>query len=261
MTLGEDSSAQTVLGVATDNAGNVSQDSASGLLVDLSAPTITLDHTGSANTAGWFNAPVQFTFTCADAISGVASCPAAVTLSEGANQSVSGTVTDNAGRTASTSVSNVNIDTTKPLVTYSGNTTPYTVDQTVHITCTATDALSGVATDTCVDITGPAWSFGLGVTTRTASATDRAGNIGTGSTSFTVIVTEASLGNLITRFFGGNGNGANGLLAKLHAIVTAPNANAKSGKLGAFDNQVDAKTGNPLTNAEAALLKQLAAAL
>ena len=260
-TLGESSSAQTVVGFATDNAGNVSEDSVSGLLVDLSDPTISVDHDGSANAAGWFNTAVHFTFTCADAISGVATCPAAVDLAEGAEQSVSGTVTDNAGRSASTSVSHINIDTTKPLVTFSGNAGIYTVDQAVLITCTATDALSGIATDTCANIAGPAWSFGVGVTSRTATATDVAGNTRTSSTSFTVIVTAASLDALIRRFFGGDQNGANGLIAKVNAIINAPNANAKSGKLGAFDNQVDAKTGKPLTIEQAALLKQLAAAL
>lgn len=101
----------------------------------------------------------------------------------------------------------------------------------------------------------------LGTTTRSASATDLAGNTGTATTSFTVVVTAASLDSLITRFFGSDRNGANGLISKVDAIVRAPNANAKKGKLGAFDNQVDAKTGKPLTAAQAALLKQLAAGL
>lgn len=259
-TLGEDAHAQTVMGTATDNAGNVTQDPVS-LLVDLSDPTITGATDRAANADSWFNGPVQVDFSCADAISGIAFCPPASTLGEGADQSAAGTAHDVAGNSARAVVAHINVDMTAPVVTYTGNAGTYAVDQMIAITCTATDALSGVASDTCSDITGAAWSFGLGTTSRSARAIDRAGNTGSGSTSFTVIVTEASLDNLIRRFFGSNQSAANGLIAKVHSLVTAPNANAKSGKLGAFDNQVDAKTGNPLTAAQAALLKQLAAAL
>jgi hypothetical protein len=232
------------------------------LQVDLSNPTISAASDRSANANGWFNTAVRVSFTCADAISGVNTCPAPIDLGQGAAQSAAGTVTDNAGRTASTTLSGLNIDTTPPVVTYSGNLSPYTVDQTVNITCNVSDALSGVPSPTCPGISGPAWSFfGASPITRSASAIDRAGNTGTGSTTFTVKVTEASLDSLIGRFFGSNQTGANGLIAKVHAIVTAPNANAKQGKLNAFDSQVDAKTGDPLTAAQAALLKQLAAAL
>jgi len=174
---------------------------------------------------------------------------------------VSGTVRDVAGRTASTSLSHINVDMTAPVITFSGNAGTYTVDQTVNITCSASDALSGVESSTCADITGPAYSFGLGITTRSAGPTDRAGNVGSGSASFTVIVTAASLDALITRFFGADVSGASGLIAKVASIAAASNAAAKSGAVGAFDNQVDAKVGNPLTAEQAALLKQLAAAL
>jgi hypothetical protein len=147
------------------------------------------------------------------------------------------------------------------VITFSGNAGTYTVDQTVNITCSASDALSGVESSTCAAITGPAYSFGPGTTTRSATAVDRAGNTGTGSTSFTVVVTPASLDALIARFFGADQSGANGLIAKVNSIATAPTANAKDGAIAAFDNAVDAKIGNPLTAAQAAILKQLAAAL
>jgi hypothetical protein len=262
VTLGENTLAQTVTGTAIDNAGNVSHDSAS-LRVDLSNPTISAATDRPANANGWFNAAVVVSFTCADAISGVKTCTGPISLvGQGATQSASGTVTDAAGRMASTTISGLNIDTTPPVVTYSGNASPYTVDQTVHITCAASDALSGVATNTCSDTIGPAWNFfGVGLITLSASATDRAGNTGTASTTFSVTVTEASLDILLRQFFGSDQTGSNGLIAKVHDIVTAPNANAKRGDLRQFNDQVDAKTGNPLTAAQAALLKQLAAAL
>ena len=255
-----DGQSQVVHGLARDAAGNTAQDTAF-VSIDKAPPTIGADTDRPANANGWYNAAVRVSFTCADALSGIAFCPPSITLVEGADQSASGTARDTAGNTASTTLAHLNVDTTAPVVTYTGNAGVYTVDLNVAITCTASDALSGVASTTCANVNGPAWSFGLGTTSRSASALDRAGTTGTGSTSFTVIVTAASLDNLITRFFGSDQTGSSGLIAKVGAIVSAPNANAKSGKLGAFDNQVDAKTGNPLTAAQAALLKQLAAAL
>jgi hypothetical protein len=251
---------QPVNGTARDNAANVAHDTAL-VSIDKTAPTITADTDRAANAAGWYNAPVRVSFTCTDGLSGIGSCPNEVTLTEGGSQSATGTARDLAGNEASTTLAHISIDTTAPTVAYAGNAGVYTVDATVAITCSASDGLSGLVSTTCANVSGPAWSFGLGTTSRSASALDRAGNTGNGSTSFTVLVTEASLDNLITRFFGNGQTGSSGLIAELDAIVTAPTANAKTGKLGAFDNEVDAKLGNPLTAAQAALLKQFAAAL
>jgi hypothetical protein len=159
------------------------------------------------------------------------------------------------GNSASVTTSGINVDLTPPLVTYSGNAGTYTVDQTINITCTAADVLSGVAASTCTDIRALAWSFPLGPNSRTATATDVAGNTGSGSTTFTVIVTHASLDNLIARFFRSDTNDANSLIAKADRVGLAP------GALQSFDQEVDAKTGKPLTTAQATLLKQLASAL
>ena len=53
-------------------------------------------------------------FTCDDALSGVASCPPAQTLGEGADQSATGTVTDKAGNEATATESDINVDKTPP---------------------------------------------------------------------------------------------------------------------------------------------------
>src|SRR5439155_15485213 len=76
------------------------------------------------NAAGWYDGgSVTVHFTCADALSGIASCPPDVTLSaEGANQSVTGTATDNAGNSASATVSGNNIDKTGPAISGSRST-------------------------------------------------------------------------------------------------------------------------------------------
>jgi hypothetical protein len=104
-------------------------------------------------------------------------------------------------------------------------------------------------------------SFGLGTSTFSATATDKAGNTGTATTSFTVVVTSASLDDLIRQFFGTDTNGANGLITKADNIASATDPTTKANAVQAFDNQVDAKTGNPLTLEQANLLKELAAAL
>ena len=149
------------------------------------------------------------------------------------------------------------------MVTYSGNAGTYSVDQTVAITCAASDNLSGVASNTCANISGPAYTFTLGTNSFSASATDQAGNTGGGSTSFTVVVTYESLRSLTRQFVGQRGI-LNSLEAKLNAAEAAAargNAQAKAGAIGAFINELQAQAGKALTAAQAATLIALAQAL
>jgi hypothetical protein len=252
---------QPVTGTARDNAGNSATDRAY-VSIDHTNPTITASPDRDANASGWFNAPVAIRFTCADALSGIAVCPSSVSLNEGANKSTTGIAFDAAGNTGGTTLDGINIDETPPTITYTGNAGTYSVNQTVAISCSASDALSGVASTSCSTISGPAWSFGLGtIAPSAATATDFAGNVGNSATSFTVTVSGTSLCALVERFMGADTNGANGLCAKVAAIASAPDTKAKNGALGAFDNQVDAKTGTSLTADHAAVLEQFAAAL
>src|SRR6202008_317509 len=69
--------------------------------VDNEPPTIKATVSPGPNAAGWNNTNVTVKFTCTDAISGIATCPPSQTVTtEGANQVISGTATDNAGNTA-----------------------------------------------------------------------------------------------------------------------------------------------------------------
>src|SRR5205807_4242614 len=108
-------------------------------------PVITAQVSPASNAAGWNNTNVTVTFTCTDNSSGVATCPAPVTVTtEGANQVVSGTATDKAGNSASTSVS-LKIDKTPPSLTIASPANNSTVSTaTVQLTGTASDALSGI---------------------------------------------------------------------------------------------------------------------
>lgn len=154
-------------------------------------------------------------------------------------------------------------DDTPPVVAYSGNAGTYTVDQTVAITCSATDATSGVTSSTCADVNGAAYSFGLGAHTYSATATDKLGNVGTGSTSFNVTVTYASLCNLTTSFES-NAGIANSLCAKLDAAAAAAargQSKTAANVVQAYENAVSAQSGKSISAANATILEGLAAAL
>jgi hypothetical protein len=201
VTLSAEGAGQSASGSAADNAGNTASTTVSGISIDKTAPSITASRSSDPNAAGWYNSPVTVSFACSDALSGIASCAAPVVLgSDGADQSASGDAVDNADNSASASIGNIDIDMTPPVVTLTGGGT-YTIDQTVNVTCSATDALSGIATTSCATASGPAYTFSDG--TVSASATDNAGNMGSASIQIDVIVTGSSLCQL-TRQFGNN---------------------------------------------------------
>ena len=229
------------------------------------APTISASASPAANAAGWNNTPVTVSFTCVDPLSAiVGGCPSPVTLgTEGADQSVSRTVTTEGGLSLSAGVANIDIDLTNPTVTYAGGKASYQVDEQVSITCTAADALSGIASTTCANVSGPAYSFGLGPHTFSATATDRAGNSGSGSVTFTVGVTYTSLCNLSQRFADSRAVGT-ALCALLRLAEAADAHNSpivKQLSLQAYVLLVRAQTGRTLTATEAATLIALSRAL
>src|SRR5690349_21308928 len=153
-------------------------------------------------------------------------------------------------------------DSRPPVITYTGNAGSYTVDQTVSIQCSASDPTpgSGLDSDTCSDVNAPAYTFALGSHTLSATAEDVAGNVGSGSTTFTVSVTFPSLANLVIRF-STNPDVTAGLNDKLAAAAAAKSAKTRGNLLDAFANQVRAQTGKALTAEQAAILLRLSDAL
>jgi GH35 family endo-1,4-beta-xylanase len=153
-------------------------------------------------------------------------------------------------------------DTAPPVVKYTGNAGSYTVDQTIAIHCAASDPSpgSGIASATCADINGPAYSFGLGSHTYSATAEDVAGNVASGSTAFDVTVTFTSVANLVQRF-STDPDVTAGLTDKLAAAAGSANKTPRDNQLRAFINQVRAQTGAALTPAQAQVLITLGEAL
>lgn len=159
---------------STDRAGNVETAHTVSFGIDKSKPTITHTQSPAANADGWNSSDVTVSFTCDDAVSGMASCTAPQTVTtEGQGQQVTGTATDNAGNTA-TDPASVSIDKTPPVIKVDPLPEPNSYGwygSDVTATFTASDNLSGVKTQ------DKAHTFGEGKEqTATATATDAAGN-------------------------------------------------------------------------------------
>ncbi|HWI18223.1 MAG TPA: hypothetical protein VNT81_10780, partial [Vicinamibacterales bacterium] len=172
------------------------------------------------------------------------------------NTTVTFTAVDEAGNTTTATQVVTVVDDDAPVVTYTGNAGTYTVDQTVNIICSATDAGSGIASTTCANITGPAHTFAVGVNTRTATATDNAGNAASATVSFTVTVPPSAVGNVITQFFDSPAEAAKANHT-LNQATSAPNANARAAHLNKLKKDIEKEIGKTLTAAEAATLISL----
>ncbi|MDF2629742.1 MAG: endonuclease [Symbiobacteriaceae bacterium] len=217
-------------------------------ILDKTAPTITGVAAPAPNAEGWNNTDVTVTFTCADLESGVASCTDPVTLTaEGADLGATGTAVDNAGNTATATVGGINIDKTAPVIDVEGDRT-YSADETVTLTCTATDHLSGLAgSNPCAEplVSAPAYTFAPGAHEVTVTAVDKAGNSTTFKATFTVEVTYNSVAALIERFVEQKGT-ANSLTAKL-----------RNGALEALRHELAAQSGKHVPAEAATILDEL----
>lgn len=173
----EETAGRVVTGTATDTAGNIGTDSVT-VKLDKTAPTITAAITsGQLGSNGWYTGPVTVTFTCADALSGVATCPDPRILTANGLNTASGAATDNAGNTASAVLADIRIDQEKPTLTAAGVNVAggtYVLGSAPAATCTATDSVSGLAS-CAVSVTGGT-ANGVGTFNYTATATDNAGN-------------------------------------------------------------------------------------
>ena len=229
---------------------------------DVTPPVVTPNVTGTSHN-DWYTSDIGISWIVVDNESAITSPPCASSSVTSDTNGITFTCSaTSAGGTATGRVT-VKRDATPPVITYTGNASTYTVDQTVAITCSALDAMSGLAGSTCQDISGDAYTFGLGTHSYSASATDNAGNSSTKLVSFSVEVTPASLCAL-TRRFSSNAGVASALCAKLtayQASIARGSSTSAAGQLRAYINQVNAQTGKAIPSAKAAILISLAGAL
>ncbi|WP_373506520.1 PKD domain-containing protein [Thiocapsa sp.] len=112
--------------------------------IDKTPPVIAAQTPAGLFASGWYAGPVTLTYTCADNLSGVASCQAPIKISqEGGAKQVTGTAVDRAGHRTTTSTL-VSLDLTPPVAVAGG---PYVVDEgdTVLLDGTgSSDAMSGI---------------------------------------------------------------------------------------------------------------------
>jgi hypothetical protein len=136
--------------------------------------------------AGWYRVPVTVTFTCAAGTGTLSSaCPSPVTVStNGANQSVTKTITASDGGAAIVTVAPINIDLVKPTVTVAGVVNGHTYRKAPKPKCVGSDALSGIATCTLTRHTTKKGK--VQTVTYTATAADRAGNSATAKGSYKI---------------------------------------------------------------------------
>ena len=226
---------------------------------DATAPSVTGTATGTLGDNGWYVSNVAVSFSVSDGMSGIATqspdCSGSTVTGDTPGASFTCGVTDNAGNGASAGVS-LKRDATSPAVTYSGNAGTYTVADNISITCAASDNLSGTASDTCANISGAGYSFNVGTNSYSATATDNAGNTGTGSTSFTVVVTHDAMCALVNQFVTKAGI-ANSLCVKLRnsaAALARGQDGAADNLLGAFINELEAQTGKAISAPHAGIL-------
>jgi hypothetical protein len=103
---------------ATDVAGNSSTATSPAVKIDKTPPIITFaSRLPEADGNGWNNTDITVTWSCQDELSGVVEEVVTQTLStDGANQSLTGRCTDQAGNIAEDTVTGLNLDKTPPLL-------------------------------------------------------------------------------------------------------------------------------------------------
>lgn len=180
-----------------DDAGGLNaKASATYSIVDTTKPLVTVDAPAATEATGALT-PVTFAASAYDAVDGAR--PVTCTTAAGAafasgdsfpvgTTTLTCSATDKAGNTGTSIPFDVVVtDTTPPVVTTPANIVVGNDASTVtYANATATDRVDGTVAASCTPASGT--TFALGTTTVTCSATDRAGN--TGSGTFTVEVQD-----------------------------------------------------------------------
>jgi hypothetical protein len=180
---------------ATDAHGNPANGGFTVTVSDTSAPAITVPHNATVEATGPGGATHTYTATAHDTVDGdlTPGCTPAsgATFPLGVN-AVACSATDAHGNLGTGGFTVTVVDTTPPTVSVPADKT---VEATgpggaaVTYAASASDAVSGALPPSCGPVSGA--TFPLGTTTVTCTATDGAGNIGSGSFHVTVADTTA----------------------------------------------------------------------
>src|SRR5205085_1857838 len=107
--------------------------------------------------------------------------------SQGAGQQVIGTVVDNLGNTAHTTLT-VSLDFTKPTVSVTGvaDGAAYTAGSVPTAGCSSSDSLSGIDTPATLDVSAGSGANSSTYTATCGGAVDNAGNANSAAVTYTV---------------------------------------------------------------------------
>jgi RHS repeat-associated protein len=176
----------TIVGTGTGGSTTITPKVTS----DTVPPSIQSSTSPAPNTAGWNNSDVTVSFTCLDSVSGIATCPASVTVTtEGTGLTVTRSAVDRAGNSTPLTVT-LNIDKTAPHLTFTSRANGDVVADPQLVVSGASDDAVVVAVNSAsaaIDNVTATFTAPLalveGPNTVTAIGTDRAGNSGSASLS------------------------------------------------------------------------------
>ena len=224
---------------------------------------------------GWYTSNVTLTLTAEDKGDGVelteyrvnggewTAYTEPVILSEEGKLTVEYRSVDKAGNVEAAKSLEAKIDRTAPVVQTSGAAS-YTIDQTVTMTCSATDVISGVYGTPCAKplLQAKAYTLLSGQNKVTVTAEDMAGLKTTVTHTFTVKATFDSLKTVTTSFLQATGakgwdsvaKSLNSQLDKAKAAVIQGKTAAAKGIMADYMGQVKDQTGKFITIEQANIL-------
>jgi hypothetical protein len=182
---------QSVVGDATDVAGNTNHTTYGPVNIDLTPPSLT-GTPGDPNGAGWYRGDVTVKWTSIDALSGIdpATEPGdSVVTGEGRHLQATASVKDKAGNETTASVTDLKVDRTGPLVSGAPTTEPnlagwFNANVVVDWTCVdpgLADGSNGSGVAQC-PLSSVIAGDGIGQSVTSGVPTDIAGNAGSTGT-------------------------------------------------------------------------------
>ena len=202
-------SSLTVRAIASEAGWTDSPGNSQTYTIDSVGPIIAATYFPSPNSAGWNHGPIEVSFFCTDAVTGVLSCPEPMTINaEGAGQQITVMATDVAGNQSSATIT-VNIDHTPASVTVNAPAdASTTTDSSIAVTATVIDNLSGPSTAKCngtpatISTGSIACQVALqkGVNPVIVQVLDVAGNVASTSVSVTRTGTAASISAVPSKY-------------------------------------------------------------